>query len=168
MKGKSSLNRVQLLATPWTTAYQAPLSMGFSRQEYWSGVPLPSPLVPYWAAKPWLKLCDLRLENNSLGSSACLLLPEPSTLLSLRYHSSTPLPTLPASLGSPLGELKNVEVSSEITERRWHRKGNREGDRDKKIGKDACRETKKETAEGRCSRKAEGDQGLGWHKNTFP
>ena len=32
----------QLLATPWTAAYQAPLSMGFSRQEYWSGVPLAS------------------------------------------------------------------------------------------------------------------------------
>ena len=38
-----SLSRVRLLATPWTAAYQAPLSMGFSRQEYWSGVPLPSP-----------------------------------------------------------------------------------------------------------------------------
>ena len=37
------LSRVQLFATPWTAAYQAPLSMGFSRQEYWSGVPLPSP-----------------------------------------------------------------------------------------------------------------------------
>ena len=34
---------VRLLATPWTAAYQAPPSMGFSRQEYWSGVPLPSP-----------------------------------------------------------------------------------------------------------------------------
>ena len=33
------------LATPWTAAYQAPPSMGFSRQEYWSGVPLPSPYV---------------------------------------------------------------------------------------------------------------------------
>ena len=42
MKVKS-LSRVQLLATPWTAAYQAPPSMGFSRQEYWSGVPLPSP-----------------------------------------------------------------------------------------------------------------------------
>ena len=40
-----SLSRVQLLATPWTAAYQAPPSMGFSRQEYWSGVPLPSPTV---------------------------------------------------------------------------------------------------------------------------
>ena len=38
-----SLSRVGLLATPWTAAYQAPSSMGFSRQEYWSGVPLPSP-----------------------------------------------------------------------------------------------------------------------------
>ena len=38
-----SLSRVRLLATPWTAAHQAPLSMGFSRQEYWSGVPLPSP-----------------------------------------------------------------------------------------------------------------------------
>ena len=35
-----SLSRVRLLVTPWTAAYQAPLSMGFSRQEYWSGVPL--------------------------------------------------------------------------------------------------------------------------------
>jgi len=38
-----SLSRVRLLAAPWTAAYQAPPSMGFSRQEYWSGVPLPSP-----------------------------------------------------------------------------------------------------------------------------
>ena len=38
-----SLSRVQLFATPWTVAYQAPLSMGFSRQEYWSGLPFPSP-----------------------------------------------------------------------------------------------------------------------------
>ena len=38
-----SFSRVRLLATPWTAAYQAPPSMGFSRQEYWSGVPLPSP-----------------------------------------------------------------------------------------------------------------------------
>ena len=45
-KGKvkvKSLSRVWLLATPWTAAHQAPLSMGFSRQEYWSGLPLPSP-----------------------------------------------------------------------------------------------------------------------------
>ena len=39
----SHFSRVQLLATPWTAAYQAPLSMWFSRQEYWGGVPSPSP-----------------------------------------------------------------------------------------------------------------------------
>ena len=38
-----SLSRVQLYVTPWTVAYQAPPSMGFSRQECWSGVPFPSP-----------------------------------------------------------------------------------------------------------------------------
>ena len=42
MKVKS-LSRVRLYATPWTVACQAPLSMGFSRQDYWSGLPFPSP-----------------------------------------------------------------------------------------------------------------------------
>ena len=40
-----SLSRLLLLATPWTAAHQAPLSMGFSRQEYWSGVPLPQVIL---------------------------------------------------------------------------------------------------------------------------
>ena len=44
MKVKS-LIRVRLVATPWTAAYQVPPSMGFSRQQYWSGVPLPSLLL---------------------------------------------------------------------------------------------------------------------------
>ena len=38
-----SLSHVRLFATPWTVAYQAPLSIGFSRQQYWSGLPFPSP-----------------------------------------------------------------------------------------------------------------------------
>ena len=45
MKGKvrvKSFSPVRLLATPWSAAHQAPPSMGFSRQEHWSGVPLPS------------------------------------------------------------------------------------------------------------------------------
>ena len=41
---EKSLSRVWLFATPWTAAYQAPLSMGFSRQEYWRGLPFPSPM----------------------------------------------------------------------------------------------------------------------------
>ena len=46
MKVKS-LSRVWPSATPWTAAFQAPPSMGFSRQEYWSRVPLPSPIEAY-------------------------------------------------------------------------------------------------------------------------
>ena len=42
-KWKWKWSRVRLFAIPWTVAYQAPLSMGFSRQEYWSGLPFPSP-----------------------------------------------------------------------------------------------------------------------------
>ena len=38
-----SLSRIRLFATPWTVVYHSPQSMGFSRQEYWSGLPFPSP-----------------------------------------------------------------------------------------------------------------------------
>ena len=49
-----SLSRVQLFVTPWTVAHQAPLSMGLSRQEYWSGLPFPSPGdLPEPGIKPW-------------------------------------------------------------------------------------------------------------------
>ena len=50
-----SLNRVRLFQTPWTAAHQAPPSMGFSRQEYWSGMPLPSPCS---VTKSCPNLCD--------------------------------------------------------------------------------------------------------------
>ena len=46
-----SLSHVRILATPWAAACQAPLSMGFSRQGYWSGMPLPS---LYWVARDWI------------------------------------------------------------------------------------------------------------------
>ena len=47
----SRFSRVGLRATPWTVAYQAPPSTGFSRQEYWSGVPLPSPTKKLFGTK---------------------------------------------------------------------------------------------------------------------
>ena len=59
-----SLSRVQLFETPWTAAYQAPPSMGFSRQEYWSGVPLPSPSDHSQAV-----LSSLQLSSESLHLS---------------------------------------------------------------------------------------------------
>ena len=62
-----SLSHVWLSATLWTAAYQAPPSMGFSRQEYWSGVPLPSPVWsregPYWRDL-WAWLLPLGMACN--------------------------------------------------------------------------------------------------------
>ena len=47
----SCFSHVQLFATPQTAAHQAPLSMGFPRQEYWTGLPFPSPVVKYEASE---------------------------------------------------------------------------------------------------------------------
>ena len=62
-----SFSCVQLFATPWTVAYQAPLSMGFSRQECWSGLPFPSPG----------DLPDPEIEPGSPSLQADTLLSEP-------------------------------------------------------------------------------------------
>ena len=70
VKGKS-LTRVQLLATPWTAAYQAPPSMGFSRQEYWSGVPLLSPRV-YSNSSPLSQWCYPTISSSVIPFSSCL------------------------------------------------------------------------------------------------
>ena len=51
-------SRVQLCATPQTAAHQAPLSLGFSRQEYWSGLPFPSPMHESEVAQSCLTLSD--------------------------------------------------------------------------------------------------------------
>ena len=62
------LSRVRLLATPWTAAYQAPPSMGFSRQEYWSRVPLPSPILCIEEPKmPPKKLLELINEFSKIA-----------------------------------------------------------------------------------------------------
>ena len=63
-----SLTRVRLFATPWTVAHQAPLSMGFSRQEYWDGLPflppgdLPDPGIK--SASPGAPALDSRFFNH--------------------------------------------------------------------------------------------------------
>ena len=61
-----SLSCVRLLATPWTAAHQAPLSMGFSRQEYWSGVPLPSPILLVPKSKLSFSCSILNLRKQKL------------------------------------------------------------------------------------------------------
>ena len=98
MKVKS-LSHVWLFMTPWTTAHQAPPSMGFSRQEYWSGLPLPSPIYcyilvdgffftsaalrnhqnrqvqvpPHWGVRPipFLCLAAILTKNFSMSSPTC-------------------------------------------------------------------------------------------------
>ena len=59
-----SFSRVRLLVTPWTAAYQAPPSMGFSRQEYWSGMPLPSPHHVLGTLKPNLNSFEPLLADH--------------------------------------------------------------------------------------------------------
>ena len=59
-----SLSCVWVLVTPWTAAYQAPPSMGFSRQEYWSGVPAPFPLVTV--------CCSVQFSRSVVSDSLCV------------------------------------------------------------------------------------------------
>ena len=63
-----SLSCVRLLVTPWTAAHQVPPSMGFSRQEYWSGVPyiLATTIISYWASwiAQWLKKKKICLSSR--------------------------------------------------------------------------------------------------------
>ena len=65
-----SLSRVQLFVTPWTEAHQAPPSMGFSRQEYWSGLPFPS---PGGLPNPGIETRSPTLEADALTSGSSLL-----------------------------------------------------------------------------------------------
>ena len=95
----SSVTCVWLSATPWTAARQAPLSMGFSRQEYWSGVPSPSPGdLPTQGSNPQL-LCLLCQQVDSLplchlgimlGGNQILLIRPTESLSKTMSPSSTP------------------------------------------------------------------------------
>ena len=64
-----SLSRIQLFVTPWTVAHQAPLSTGFSRQEYWSGLPFPpAGDLPNSGIKP-VSLASLALAGRFFTTS---------------------------------------------------------------------------------------------------
>ena len=58
-----SFSRVRLLAIPWTAAHQAPPSMGFARQEYWSGVPLPSPHSTQSVSYHWGFMLEINMKR---------------------------------------------------------------------------------------------------------
>ena len=104
-----SFSRVWLLATPWTAAHQAPPSMGFSRQEYWSGMPLPSPKSMHRKLQTCL-LSNLFLLQPPMPSSRCPHSPLPSLLGPVShcptrhphlYPESTPAPSLPRAILCP-------------------------------------------------------------------
>ena len=66
-----SLSRVRLLVTPWTAAHQAPPSMGFSRQEYWSGVPLPSARKNEETEPKWKQCSAVDVTGNGSKVQCC-------------------------------------------------------------------------------------------------
>ena len=99
MKVKS-LSRVLLLAIPWTTAYQAPPSMGFSRQEYWSGVPLPSPN---------LNLCRSKcVDHRALFFLWNHLFLAPSKMLNREHYGG--------ASGDEVGDLTDCRDSNTISQ----------------------------------------------------
>ena len=91
----SSLSCVRLFATPWTVAYQAPLSMGFSRQECWSGLPFPSPGdLP----DPGIEPGSPALQAEALPSEPPGKPPEKRCTGFHPYHQSMRLPAFPVPL----------------------------------------------------------------------
>ena len=94
----SRFSHVRLCATPWTAAYQAPPSMGFSRQEYWSGVPLPSRQLS-------LEPLQFKVNMSKLNSSY----PPPTKLV----PSNTPvfLFSLNSITFHPLAHVRNLGVT---------------------------------------------------------
>ena len=88
-----SLSRVRLLATPWTAAHQAPPSIGFSRQEYWSGVPLLS--CVQLLATPWTAAHQASL-SFTISWSLLKLMSIESMMLSNHFILCCPLLLLPS------------------------------------------------------------------------
>ena len=90
-----SLSRVRLCATPWTVAHQVPLSMGFSRQEYWSGVPFP---FPGDLPDPGIEPGSPPLQADSLPSEPLGKPPLAHILLEIQTQCHTPNITVLNSL----------------------------------------------------------------------
>ena len=86
-----SLSQVQPFGTPWTVTYQAPLPMGFSRQEYWSGVPLPSPQRrTQFSSVQFLSRVQLFATHESQHTRPPCPSPTPSLLKLMSIESVTP------------------------------------------------------------------------------
>ena len=107
MKVKS-LSCVQLFATPWTAAYQAPPSMGFSRQEYWSDLPLPFPEVMLGRHLNVRPFCVFWSQSES-----CIFIAQSCLLPSWKPHQGghfCVLPQEPSGTGSLLARQRGPEL----------------------------------------------------------
>ena len=102
-----SLSRVQLFATPWTVAYQASLSMGFSRQEYWSGLPFPSPGdLP----EPGIEPTSPALQADSLLLRFIKVISARKTIMVV-FHSRLPCGSEVKAAASNAGDLGSIPGS---------------------------------------------------------
>ena len=99
----SHFSPVWLLATPWTAAHQAPLSMGFSRQEYWSGVPLPSPPCCLTWGQTMVEVMKIMVTSfkRPCANTAALSAPDPAA----GHHPPTPPPETPGHSRACLGQF---------------------------------------------------------------
>ena len=112
VKKVKALSRVQLFATLWAVAYQASLSMGFFRQEYWSGLPFPSPGdLPNPEIEPW----SPALQADTLPSEPPGLNPSPKVTNILQDQISTPLLSGLLLQASGLLPLSNLFLSQLLT-----------------------------------------------------
>ena len=96
------LSRVRLFVTPWTVAHQAPPSVEFSRQEYWSGLPFPTPVIKYEVSEvKSLSRVQLFVTPWTVAHQA-----PPSVGFSRQeYWSVLPFP-------SPVGEVRKVQINN--------------------------------------------------------
>ena len=110
----SCVSHVRLCATPWTAAYQAPPSLGFSRQEDWSGLPLPSPTHILMMPKFYTFSPNLTLSTKYLFSVVLnTLLGYPVHMPSLTFLKKNPLcATHPILLSSPLTLMGSPPIHS--------------------------------------------------------
>ena len=120
----SRFSRVRLCGTPWIAAHQAPLSMGFSRQEYWSGVPLSSPflilllLLSHYSRVWFCATPSLGFSGQEHWSG--LPLPSPFLILNTCKRASRALPYLKYRELFPKMTLVSEDVNSSNFELKWH------------------------------------------------
>ena len=118
------LSCVLLFATPWTVAHQTPLSMGFSRQEYWSGLPCPPPGdLPY----PGIKPASL-MSPTLAGTSLPLVPPGTLSIRNMKRYGEAVLRWQRNRMGRPLSHpqihQKNISMPSKFyktTSECWQR-----------------------------------------------